>query len=459
LVKNTLQVNGFSGKSYHFESQELLYKFIRIDGKMVRSLLEAHGFSHTESHEWNILWSCQTCKQYIYEGLNEHQKINHFPNSNEITKKDRLCYNVVRMQEKYGKQNFDFVPDTYILPDEFGDFYAHFQKLKGQDHRKNYWIVKPANSSQGKGIYIVDDINEINVDELSVISRYITNPLLINGHKFDLRIYVLVTSYEPLRVYVYKEGLARFASETYSSKINKQNKYTHLTNYSLNKKNDNYVQNENNDQDDYGYKWSLSAFCRHLEQVGIDMNLLWSRIYDLIIKTLLSNESNVLQTMKKIGMHRTNCFELFGFDVMLDSDLKPWLIEVNISPSLSADTPLDWTIKSNLLADTFNLVGIKRIDRKKESMNKMKQRMKGYKPPSSGGQKSGKMNGGVFGVGYAPASAGGDLNHMPVNAATMQAIERAVNENALEMGHLKEALQKAATLRNKDAFWEVVSEY
>ena len=59
----------------------------------------------------------------------------------------------------------------------------------------------------------MDDISEVNVDDTSVISKYIANPLLINGHKFDLRIYVVVTSFEPLRIYVYKEGLARFASE------------------------------------------------------------------------------------------------------------------------------------------------------------------------------------------------------------------------------------------------------
>jgi len=105
--------------------------------------------------------------------------------------------------------------------------------------------VKPANLSRGRGIHLIDNLNEVNVDELSVISRYVTNPLLINGHKFDLRIYVLITSYEPLRVYVFKEGLARFASETYTSKINKDNKFMHLTNYSINKKNDNFVQNEN----------------------------------------------------------------------------------------------------------------------------------------------------------------------------------------------------------------------
>ena len=81
----------------------------------------------------------------------------------------------------------------------------------------------------------------MNYDDTSVISRYISNPLLINSHKFDLRIYVVVTSYEPLRVYVYKEGLARFASESYSTKASKTNQFMHLTNYSINKKNVTFV--------------------------------------------------------------------------------------------------------------------------------------------------------------------------------------------------------------------------
>ena len=96
--------------------------------------------------------------------------------------------------------------------------------MKQSDPRRNVWIVKPSNSSRGRGIHIIDDINDLNVDELSIISRYVTNPLLINGYKFDLRIYVVVTCYEPLRLYVYKEGLARFASETYTAKFNKNNR-------------------------------------------------------------------------------------------------------------------------------------------------------------------------------------------------------------------------------------------
>lgn len=77
-------------------------------------------------------------------------------------------------------------------------------------------------------------------------------------------------------------------------------------------------------------------------------------------------------------MGRNNCFELFGFDVLVDSDLKPWLLEVNLSPSLATESPIDITIKSTLMMDVFNTAGIKRFDRKKESLNKIKNRMKGY---------------------------------------------------------------------------------
>ena len=104
----------------------------------------------------------------------------------------------------------------------------------------------------------------------------------------------------------------------------------------------------------------------------------------MILKTLLAGEHHVMGALKKNGMHRTNCFEILGFDVLIDSDLKPWLLEVNLSPSLATDSPLDHTIKSTLITDAFNLVGVKRFDRKKESLNKIKHRMKGYYGGSKG---------------------------------------------------------------------------
>jgi tubulin polyglutamylase TTLL5 len=70
------------------------------------------------------------------------------------------------------------------------------------------------------------------------------------------------------------------------------------------------------------------------------------------------------------------CFELLGFDILVDSDMKPWLMEVNLSPSLATESPLDLKIKSNLFVDTMNLMCLKKFDRKKENLNKIKNRVK-----------------------------------------------------------------------------------
>ena len=77
--------------------------------------------------------------------------------------------------------------------------------------------MKPTASSRGRGIYIVNSLRDVVKNEACVISRYLDNPLLIQGHKFDLRLYVVVTCYDPLRVYIYREGLVRFASEKYQN--------------------------------------------------------------------------------------------------------------------------------------------------------------------------------------------------------------------------------------------------
>lgn len=69
---------------------------------------------------------------------------------------------------------------------------------------------------------------------------------------------------------------------------------------------------------------------------------------------------------------------MFGYDVLIDSDLKPWLVEINLSPSLACESPLDLTIKSNLISDTLTMVGVRKFDRRFESQNKAKNRMKSY---------------------------------------------------------------------------------
>ena len=101
--------------------------------------------------------------------------------------------------------------------------------------------------SQGKGIFLTRNIEDVLNGHKYVVQRYIKNPFLIDGLKFDLRIYVLIAGTDPLRLYIFEEGLTRFATEKYQppndSNLNKN--FVHLTNYSLNKANPNYIYNTN----------------------------------------------------------------------------------------------------------------------------------------------------------------------------------------------------------------------
>ena len=116
-----------------------------------------------------------------------------------------------------------------------------------------WWIVKPSCSSQGKGIWFTKDYNQIAFKSNIIVSHYIDNPLLINGFKFDLRIYILVTSINPLVIYIYEEGLARFATQKFVALgQDTKSKFAHLTNFSINKKNINFVSNEDAQEDDKG---------------------------------------------------------------------------------------------------------------------------------------------------------------------------------------------------------------
>ena len=131
---------------------------------------------------------------------------------------------------------FNIGPLTYILPKEYVSFLETFSEYEEKEGKLNYWIMKPACSSRGRGISLINDISSITYGEPMVVQRYLKNPLLINGYKFDLRIYVLVTSVNPLEVFIYKEGFGRFSTIPFSlDPSDRANKYIHLTNVSIQK--------------------------------------------------------------------------------------------------------------------------------------------------------------------------------------------------------------------------------
>ena len=177
-----------------------------------------------------------------------------------------------------------------------------------------------------------------------MISKYLEDPLLIGGRKFDLRIYVLVTSYRPLKVYLYELGFARFCVEKYSNDFSeRENMFIHLTNVAIAKTSSNY-------NDKHGGKWTLQNLRFYLEQT--QGKAATEKCFDEINNIIWV----ALKSVQNVVINDKHCFEMYGFDVLLDSSLKPWLIEVNASPSLSTTTEIDRQIKMNLINDTFRIV-------------------------------------------------------------------------------------------------------
>ncbi|XP_074812077.1 tubulin polyglutamylase TTLL5 isoform X4 [Natator depressus] len=287
------------------ERYRLSYKIVKTDSRLVRSMLTAHGFHevHPNSSDYNLMWTGSHLKPYLLRTLSDIQKVNHFPRSYELTRKDRLYKNVSRMQYTHGFKTFHILPQTFILPAEYQEFCSSYSKDRGP------WIVKPVASSRGRGVYLINNPNQISLEENILVSRYINNPLLIDDFKFDVRLYVLVTSYDPLVVYLYEEGLARFATVRYDQGTkNIKNQFMHLTNYSVNKKSGDYVSCDDPEVEDYGNKWSMSAMLRYLKQEGKDTTTLMANVEDLIIKTIISAELAIATACKTFLPHRGSCF-------------------------------------------------------------------------------------------------------------------------------------------------------
>eukprot|EP00729_Bicosta_minor_P012028 gene12028-7345_t len=241
-------------------------------------------------HNWDIFWaevgwvSSSPAAAYGHDGA----RVCHFPNHYELTRKDCGVTNMKRLKKRLEKEHGK-------------------EKVKGE---------------LGCDFY----------------------PPTFILPSFDLRIYVLVTSYRPLRAWLYREGFARFSGSLFSmDKKDIANNFIHLTNVAIQKTADGYDKGK-------GCKWLFSRVKAYLA----------SRFGDDAVRGCLQAINTVitrsLESVQHVMINDSHCFELYGYDILLDDALKPWLIEVNASPSVSADTKDDYTLKKGLLEDTFGIV-------------------------------------------------------------------------------------------------------
>ncbi|CAH8827517.1 unnamed protein product [Trichobilharzia szidati] len=342
----------------------LLWRPSAITPNVVKRVLKRSNFRMTlKSSEW-IGYYGNHLKPFGFRPIREYQKVNHFPGSFQLGRKDKLWMNLNQMRSYFGKKSIDFVPRTFCLPTDLKllkEFWSRYEtpnstasNIDGLStlNTRPRWIMKPPASARGIGIKLIRSWSDIPKQRRVLIQSYINQPYLIDGTKFDIRLYVYVAGFSPFRAYVYREGLVRFASQRYSTSFQHLgNRFVHLTNYSINK------YNKSGENSVLNHKWKLSKLWSYLTERGVDVPSLWSRITDIIFKTLASVVSCITTMVDQNCRRRASVYELFGFDIILDADLKPWLLEVNVSPSLHTNTQLDDEVKTSVVKDMFNLCG------------------------------------------------------------------------------------------------------
>ncbi|GAB9465826.1 hypothetical protein Gpo141_00003216 [Globisporangium polare] len=332
---------------------------------VIRKCLRERGFRLVKAKDgdakpkWDIWWSDRGDLLRELPRLSAFQKINHFPAMEEICRKDFLANNLNAIC-KVLPDDFDYFPRSFLLPAES----VELQKCMESAPKSATFIAKPRTLCQGKGISLVQSFTKLP-KEPCVVQRYIDNPLLIDGFKFDLRIYVLVFSVHPLKLFIFKNGLARFCTSAFQrpTKRNLSQKRMHLTNYAVNKSSKHFQQATSSDENK-GSKRTLAAIMKYLDDTGrYSSELVWTQICDIVVKTLLCIQPKLSSSYKSFfgendATWGPKCFEVLGFDIMLDASGKAWLFEVNHAPSFAGDSPLDREIKSALISSTLTLLDV-----------------------------------------------------------------------------------------------------
>eukprot|EP00968_Pinguiococcus_pyrenoidosus_P005876 scaffold385_cov305-Pinguiococcus_pyrenoidosus.AAC.23 len=244
------------------------------------------------------------------------------------------------------------------------------QSSSSEQKSANTWIVKPGAKSRGRGIRTFNDLEALldYVDAKTlrksnqivananhwVVQKYIENPLLVGGHKFDIRQWVLVTSWNPLTIWVCSRFYCRFAVESYeTSDAALHDKYIHLVNNSISKNSANFHRDftAENGETVHDHMWSMEHFLRWTEhRSGSDVFETNTR------PKMMEAIRNSLLTVQDMVEDRKNSWELYGYDFMVDEEFNPWLIEINSSPACDYSTDVAESYVKEALTDILKVV-------------------------------------------------------------------------------------------------------
>ena len=310
--------------------------------------MKLSGWKESQNtNEGDMIWFVNTLREIDLKVLNyKTWYFNKYPRANVICRKRQFAI-LMRRFQRYFPYEYDFVPYTLILPDEY-----KFVKRHMSHKADKPMIAKPSRGKGGEGIFFVKNYKEIKLEESRdtelVLQDYIENPLLIDDKKFDFRMYLLISGVDTMKAYLAFEGMARFCTEDYclpalknnNEEESKDNLMGHLTNYSLNKTSSKYKLRENFMNSNDGNKRLLSSMFNTLKIVkGVDIEDLKSELKDIATKIVFALQPFLINSFHNemgIGSETNqNCFHIFGIDILLDQKHKPWLLEINWFPSFS----------------------------------------------------------------------------------------------------------------------------
>jgi tubulin polyglutamylase TTLL4 len=279
----------------------------RTIGQTTRDALDLAGFTRVQSPtQFNVLIGFQresdNCRHW--------QKVNHWPHEDLIWSKSGLHNRMMELNSRV-HQYASFYPESYVLPEDGARLAQRWRENK-------VWIVKPCSGARGSGIHLLDSSQSDPPRSAKgiVVQVYIQRPFLIQNRRFDVRLYALVLTVTPLRIYLHEAGLARFAEKDYRDDGALDDRKIHLTNADRQKSGN----------------WSLTDLFKHLEERGVSTNELKKEFERITISTFIAGMCKIRESLPVAN--RRTCFELYGLDLILDSDLKCWLLEVNVSPAM-----------------------------------------------------------------------------------------------------------------------------
>jgi tubulin--tyrosine ligase len=292
---------------------------------------------------------------------------NKLEGNSELASKKKLLHNMKSYYLSKNQDPFTKIPLSFHLingssdtnfPKVLEQFKKFEENLKSDPHLNNLWIVKPGEATnRGIGIKVCGSLSEISevldekrikskVKRTYIVQKYLYRPLLYNNRKFDIRCYVLVTIFNNnIQGYLYKEGYLRTSCSEFSLDMI-QDKFIHLTNDAVQKNSPDYGKFED------GNKLSYDEFQEYLESNGQKVEFkqqVCPKIKELVQDSLQATWKN-LDPFK-----RFHCFEVFGYDFMIDEMFEPWLIEVNTNPCLALSGKYLNQLIPDMLTHTFEI--------------------------------------------------------------------------------------------------------